>query len=103
MKPVYYSKWPRRDNGALLFESTHDALFYAAQIYNNDVMIESVQKDYNRSLESFELMQPVTWRNLTHLVDITFDLQFYRECLEQIQHLREYQDKNYSLPNSAVR
>ena len=103
MKPVYYSKWPRKHDGSLLFESTHEALFYAAQVYNNDDLIEELQGYYNRVLERFALLEPISWRNLTFLSSIIFDCQFYRECLEEITRLRVEREKTYRFLNSAAK
>lgn len=81
--------WPRRRDHTLMFQNTVAAFFYATQIYDNDTEILNVKKEFEVIHKAYLKERDSKKPNLAFLFEIVFKRQFHRECLEEIQRLKD--------------
>jgi len=84
-----YDLWPRRRDNSLLFHSSGDAFFYAAQVYNKSSEIAVVRKQFEAINIELQKEKESKKPNLSFMLNSAFKRQFHRECLEEIDRLRQ--------------
>ena len=80
--------WNREGNGDIVFSGTEQAIFYATLIFNLPDKINEIKqlrKEYLIRIKSY-MELPVT--DLDWLMDLSCRAQFYRECLEEVERLK---------------
>ncbi len=88
MDPFDYYLWPKNSRGMIVFKSTLQALYYAANIFNHPDGLLEIQQNHRQSIADFERLRPLTEDNLQVLLDVSYQLQFYRECIEEVIRLK---------------
>jgi len=86
---IRYDLWPRRRDKTLLFQSTSDAFFYAAQVYNVSPEIVELETQFETINKEMEKEKESKKPNLAYMLNTAFKRQFHRECLEEIDRLRK--------------
>lgn len=87
-KAVSYKIWPRRRDGTLLFNSTSDAFFYAAQVHNLPDQVSDLRKQYETINRELWNQMRSKKRNNLFLLLASFKNQFHRECIEEVERLQ---------------
>lgn len=81
--------WPNRGNGQPILKSTNEAFLYAQLIYNDlrrqDDLVKYRQQVYKQLKVERERKKP----NLQNMMDKAVRAQFFRECLEECQRIRD--------------
>ncbi len=88
MDPFDYWSWPKNTRDMIRFDSTLEALYYAANIFTNDVRVGEIQENHRQSLSDFQRLRPLTEDNLQAVLDVSYQIQFYRECIEEVTRLK---------------
>lgn len=87
MQPFSYWTWPRTAAGKISLKSTDDALFYASKIWRNEDRVDEIDDNLDRSRDEIELLNPLTGSNIVDILDKSFEIGFFVECLEECQRL----------------
>ncbi len=91
--PKYtYSYWPRNSDNAIILTSTDEAFQFATHLYNNTARLSDLQLSHRHTLAKFEKLRPLTEDNLLPLLKVCYEIQFYRECLEEVMRLKAHQN-----------
>ncbi len=90
--PKYsYPYWPRRPDNAIILTSTDEALHLATHLYNNETRLSELQGYHRSTLAKFEKLRPLTEDNLLPVLELCYEIQFYRECMEEVMRLKTNQ------------
>ncbi|KKL19447.1 hypothetical protein LCGC14_2465360 [marine sediment metagenome] len=84
-----YIRWPRTDDGMILFKSTSEAFYYAANIFTNEPMFQEIQLSHRKCIARFESLRPLTEDNLQAFLEVSYKIQFFRECIEEVTRIRK--------------
>ena len=84
-----YIRWPRTDDGMILFKSTSEAFYYAANIFTNEPMFQEIQLSHRKCIARFESLRPLTEDNLQIFLEVSYKIQFFRECIEEVTRFRK--------------
>jgi len=82
--------WPRSIAGQVIFESSEDAIFYAALIYDDPDRVKEIKSLRRSTLVEIGLRRAKKQVNLDLLMHIACKAQFYRECVEEVDRLKDH-------------
>lgn len=76
------------DNWILLEDTSH-AFRYAADIWQDEVKYLELELQYNQIQQLYEEFNKYPNRDLDQLASLAFQIQFLRECIQEIHRLIE--------------
>jgi len=83
------ANWPKDRRGLPIFTSTHDALLYAQLVAHDkdrqELLSISREDIYIKLKHERHSKKP----NLQRMMDLAVKAQFYRECLEECQRIKD--------------
>ena len=80
---------PEGERFSMPFSSTDEAMHYASRFYGDDPKIEEIQAYLVLANKFFVELTQATRSNQEELLDVSFSLQFCRECLDEVARLRD--------------
>lgn len=83
----YLLDWPRTRKGEVIFNNTHEALFYATMIHNVKVLAEEIETLRIIAKRDLFLEQTKPDGNPDRMIQLACKHQFYSECIETAQRL----------------
>lgn len=87
--PYNLEGWPRRKNGEPIFTSTEMAIFYAHLIGDSLKAQSEILAARKKAVLECEAMRVKTNPNLNRAFEIAVKAQFCRECLEEVERIKE--------------
>lgn len=76
-------------DGWILLDDTSHAFRYAADIWDDEVKRLDLELQHNQFKQLYEEYKKYEGLDLDHLARIAFHIQFFRECIQEIQRLIE--------------
>lgn len=93
-----FFSWPGNKYGRIHFKNTHDSFLYASLVYLDKRKIAELWADlYKVSRQLSRLKRGPLVNSQRHL-DLACEMQFLRECLEEVARLRA---ESVNLPGDA--
>lgn len=80
--------WPRNLAGETIFKTSEDAIFYATLIFDKPARVQEIKKVRRSSLFDIGHRRHSTNPDLDLLMQIAVKAQFARECLEEVERLK---------------
>ena len=80
--------WPRNNAGEVLMKTSEEAIFYGTLIYASPNYIAEIQTLRKKSCFDVQSRCKKKDVNLEHLMGLAVQGQFYRECLEEVERLK---------------
>jgi len=81
--------WPRMKSGEVIFRSTEDAIFYANLVDDRLATYDLLKKWIKKTQENIDSLKERTPFSANRLFNLVVRVQFYVECMEEIQRLNE--------------
>jgi len=82
-------QWPRRKNHEIIFKTTHQAIFYANLIASNKRLVDEIDLWRRQARRELIAQRQKTDPNYDTLMEIAVKGQFFRECLDEVNRIRE--------------
>lgn len=83
----YLLEWPRNSKGEVIFENTHEAMFYAIMVKNVKVLVQEIETLKTISKHDLYLEQTKPDGNPDRMIQLAAKHSFYRECIETAEKL----------------
>lgn len=89
----YLLDWPRDSKGEVIFNNSHEAIFYAIMVKNMKVLVEEIE--VLRIIAKKDLYQEQTKPdgNLDRMIHLAAKHSFYRECIQTATSLLQEEIK----------
>jgi len=84
-------QWPRRKNHEIIFKTPYQAIFYANLIASNKRLVDEVDLWRRQARRELIAERQKTDPNYDTLMEIAVKGQFFRECLDEVNRIREEQ------------
>lgn len=81
--------WPANRNGQPIFNTTQDAYLYAQLIWDKPQIIEELNGCLKDALANLKFERSQKQPKLNMMMHMVYKTQFYRECLEEIQRIKD--------------
>lgn len=83
------ASWPVRRNDQPIFTSTQEAYLYAQLIWDNAQIIGDLNAFHQDTLVNLKYERSCKDPKLMILADLTCRALFFRQCLEEVQRIKE--------------
>lgn len=80
--------WPRDNKGRVYMKSSEEAIFYASLMYDNPSKVEEIKRLRRESISQVGAKRNKPDIDMDLLLQIATQGQFYRECLEEVDRLK---------------
>lgn len=80
--------WPRNEAGEVILTSTEQAIYYATLIYTSPDHVTVIRTLRNKMLREVGKARKNLKPNYNYLLTLAFKGQWYRECLEEVDRLK---------------
>lgn len=80
--------WPRNNAGQPIFKTSEQAIFYAVLIYDKPDRVDIINKLRRNALADIGQRRKKNGANMDLLMQLAVKAQFARECLEEVDRLK---------------
>lgn len=85
--------WPRNKKGELVFKNTHEAIFYANLITDKKRLVDEIDVCLRSARRELSIYRTKKSPNLDRLMHLAVKAQFFRECLQEVNRIKDEQPK----------
>lgn len=83
------ANWPRRINQEPIIKSTNEAYLYAQLIYDDQAKQNGLTSYRDATYKRLAEHRSKKIPNFTIMIDLASRAHFYKECLDEIQRIKE--------------
>ena len=80
--------WPTKNNGELVIENTHEALYLAHLISEDLDVIRKISRARDKAYLCLRVEKAKLRPDFQKMMDLAMKAQFCRECLEEVTRIR---------------
>lgn len=80
--------WPRTKGGDIILKHTEEAYFFAILMFDKPDWVKEIKKLRMEVFAQVGALRKKKNPNLNEILQLGFKSQFYRECLEEVDRLK---------------